>query len=938
MNQSSELWRLFWAKTDRQNPGSSWTRPLWAHLLDVASTAELIWEQAIPGALKSKLSGAIGLDPDEAGRWFSLQIGLHDLGKAVPAFQSQHPSSKKLLLDAGFAFPDSFDRFNSIHHGHASIAILYRRIVSNGSLTVGQRCLLESVAAIVGFHHGKLATKDLWMKRSAGALGTGFWEGAQNTLLDEVVRVWNPPVPSITHHSSRAWPAWLLGLGGWATLADWMGSMAEHFPDVNRDDSLESYLSVSRTAAEGAFLDTGFQNRAALKKKPFGTLFRKRDEPISPRPLQQVIIDLELADDAASTLTIIEAPTGEGKTETAFYLSVRLASEGIYIAMPSQATSNSLFKRFEEFLSRAHDADTGPVNVILVHGNSLMHPEQEQLLRVYLDAPRTMERIYDSDDAKGDSEPRLETASWFLPKKRSLLAPYGVGTVDQAFLSILYSRHFFLRLFGLAGKTVVFDEVHAYDTYMNELFVRLLHWLRRMGAHVVILSATLPERERRRFMQVWDSGCSGGQVTPGQPTPYPAVWHVREGSNPAKPIVFPARRKQTIRLEWVSADVNKIAQNALEAALHGVSVAVVVNTVNRAQGIFLEIRRLIEGIHPPVDIRTDLFHARYLFRQRSALEERVLGRYGESRASGIPQILVGTQVIEQSLDLDFDVMFTDLAPVDLLLQRAGRLHRHDHHTRTAPFHDPVLHVMCPPADDVTLPDVEEVSGRGHVYDRSILFRTWVLLKNRSKIHLPDDYRPLIESVYSEGASDPPEGLTESHRERWQSAERDLKERRQEEENEAKRRLIPFPDDLKEMVTFDALELADDDEADPRLHEHFRALTRLGGPSVETICLFEDKTGLRWLDPECKSDPFPKTPLRKEDVRVLLQNAVRISGYRATWLFELEDDRWAKAVSDSPALNRYRPLVFRDNTWRHSSGNTITFHPELGIIFPQNKEE
>ena len=271
----------------------------------------------------------------------------------------------------------------------------------------------------------------------------------------------------------------------------------------------------------------------------------------------------------------------------------------------------------------------------------------------------------------------MAIATEFLAgSKHGLLAPYGVGTIDQLFLAVLNTKHHFVRLYGIARKTVILDEVHAYDTYMNELLKRLVQWLRAMDCTVVVLSATLPRKRRLELLSAWDA-------TVVEESTYPRVTVV-DGERCAREHRVEARTLPAVSLDWVGSE--RAIARAIEAASQGGCVAVIRNTVDGAQETFREIAsRLGES---RIDLR--LFHARYPYEDRQEIETGCLLAYGPPNGEyqGQPvvrpaggSILVATQVVEQSLDLDFDLMVSEVAPIDLLIQRAGRLHRHERDER-----------------------------------------------------------------------------------------------------------------------------------------------------------------------------------------------------------------------------------------------------------------
>ena len=960
---SLPAWRLFWAKTDRAVDDDGrlvrpdWTRPLWAHLLDVGHTALLLWERDVPDSLRQSAADALGLDQTDAGRLLSLQIGLHDWGKATPSFQSNHEPTRDLLERAGLTVRVD----ERVHHGHATIA-LGHRLQAERDLPGRDRAFWTHLGAFVGFHHGWLCARPEWERYARGGsfLGAGDegWPAAQADLYREVVAAWRRayPFPDPPAPAADPTPDWLLGLAGWATYADWLGSVAPCFPpDVTAGDDLDAYVLQSREGAEEALALVGLDRpRGGLAARPFGDLF-----PFEPNPLQALVTDLVFpADGDTPTLTIIEAPTGEGKTEAALALAARQQDGrrgGLYLALPTQATSNGLFDRAVRFLGRAHTG--GPATFRLAHGHAQFHPGQQALL----EDPADLAAI--SDDERGDG--RVRALDWFVSSKRALLAPYGLGTVDQAMLGALRGRHFFLRLYGLAGKTVVLDEVHAYDVYMAEIVGRLAAWLRALGSHVVVLSATLPARLRHALVEAWDPDARPDRVLPApSETPYPAVWTVANGAlrlwdrHDGQPLR--ASRTQRATLERHDPDPLAVAALVADAVRGGAVVGVIVNTVARAQEVF-------QAVGGAVDLAGGdrvLFHARFLLRDRQRIEEHVVGhaedgvwqagRFGKGRPSG-PAVLVATQVAEQSLDLDLDLLITDLAPIDLMLQRAGRLHRHDRDDRPAGYTEPHVVWLAPEAEPGRLPEVRTRDVPfGFVYDPVVLWRTWRLLLDRQDDEgaacwsLPDDYRPLIEAVYP--ADEPitatppaPSDLAPEAVRQWDQAVEDGRTKMVKSLRHADDQVVPEPGNLLKLIRTTSRERRDEDDMDA--HPTLRVATR-EGESVTAVVLHEDAGGALFLDAACGTPapldpPAPGRALGTDAVRALLGASVGLSqpalvhGLPQRLAADLPA-RWRAAAEDTPALRNLHPVVLRDSE-RQVCGRRIRFDPRLGIVVERPSE-
>jgi CRISPR-associated endonuclease/helicase Cas3 len=969
--KTSEHWRLFWAKTlpeegeDRSEASN--THPLWAHLLDVANVAFLLWDSYLPESLRETFAEELGVDEQTARLVFSLWVGLHDTGKAIPGFQISHLPSRDLferVLGTGRK-PEQ----NRVHHGHATAPILFQWIDRHDPVSAGS-AFWKRLAACLSFHHGRLCSFTLegfggelrdW-KRNPRTLGPPAWRDPQLDLVSAVADAWlgDTGWPEATTSGSQ-WPPWTMAFAGWVTLSDWIGSMSTHFPqDVEPEDDLLEYIQRSRDGARTAIQEVGVADRAPLAHSSFGDLFPFPE----PRPFQGIAGKLTV--NAKPSLTIMEGPTGEGKTEKAFWLAARQQGpevsrsrrRGVYIGMPTQATSNGLFPRFESFLKRGCTPDDD-ANLVLVHGTSDLHPDQQRLLG---NEP-SIDGVYDADDARQNGEDMgaaVRTRSWFLPKKRSLLAPYGVGTVDQTFLSILFSKHFFVRLLGLAGKTVIFDEVHAYDTYMTRLFMNLLRWLRALGTNVILLSATLPAESRRRMLEAWteDGGdrshdrqtwsIQKGRLTRVDdrkyPIDYPATWHAHDGRVVQHVLdqenVNQHHRSEVRRHDADSESILETVKRAVsrDEKGRGACVAVIVNTVKRAQAIYQTLREADDLNLDEDDLQ--LLHGRFVQGDRSEREEAALKRFGPERPPGVPGVLVATQVAEQSLDLDFDLMLTDLAPIDLLLQRAGRNHRHQewHRGKRPSGYDvPLLYVMYPWSPPGALPTLVK-EGLGFVYDKAILYRTWYLLENNLPWQtddakgwvLPRDYRELIEFVY--GTERVPEDLTEEAQETWREEENELRKRRRSLSTEAKQRCIPSTGEVREIATMNHMSLSEDDSD---AHRDLQALTRWSEvPSVEVICLHKEPgSDTLYLDVECTT-PAPLNDLPAKDAtRKLMSQNVRLSGRAlSNYLSEREDEAWQSLTSDSPSLRYRERLVFEDGEWSCDAPDVpdLRFDSDLGI--------
>ena len=465
-------------------------------------------------------------------------------------------------------------------------------------------------------------------------------------------------------------PTLSFALAGLASLSDWVGSNRLWFAfAAPRDgaqltDELARYWrEVARPAALRAVREAGLVAAEAAPFSGVQTLFPHITEPT---PLQVFAEKSTLPEGPA--LFIIEDMTGTGKTEAAVALAHRLLADGrargVHVALPTMATANAMFGRLSaSYLGLfAHGARP---SVVLVHG-------RRDLCAGFQNLSRDM--AFDDFDDEPSDDPSQTTASAFCAdwiarsNKQAFLAQMGAGTIDQALLAILPARHQALRLWGLADKVLVIDEAHAYDPYMNREVETLLRFHAALGGSAIVLSATLPERKRRALVDAFREGLGGEDSWRSSLSAYPLVTIAAADCVTEHAVALRDSLAREVAVQFVGGLAEAHAA-VLEAARKGAAVALIRNTVDEAMTSHAELATAHDG-------ETVLFHARFAMADRLEIEERVLDKFGREPKRARPGILVATQVIEQSLDLDFDLIVTDLAPVDLLIQRAGRLWRH----------------------------------------------------------------------------------------------------------------------------------------------------------------------------------------------------------------------------------------------------------------------
>ena len=897
----SDRAKALWAKSDREKGDGSW-HPLIAHLLDVAACAEVILEREPPRTLELYAQD-LQLDCQQAKAWTCALAGLHDLGKASPAFQQKWDVGKERVWAAGLTWPDPPPE--DLSHSVISEAVLPELLEVRG----WKRRAAENVAAAVGAHHGFRATgDDLKNASTKREKGNADWDGVRRELFDAVLEVLEVgEAPKVYIYKGAAFER----LAGLTSFADWIGSSLDFHP---LDDDLGRYYRQARVRAAQRLDSIGWFEREALmpEMQSLEAVFAylgKPGQPFKARPLQAAL-ERMLDHVSVPALFLIEAPMGEGKTEAAFYAHLRLQAanghRGMYVALPTQATGNLMFERTKEFLGLY--GASRKLDLQLLHGASeLVEAYQKILVR-----PNTPE----------GGEEGVEAQVWFSHRKRGLLSEYAVGTVDQALLGILPTKHQFVRLWGLGNRVVVLDEVHAYDTYTGSLIETLVRWLWALDSSVVLMSATLPKAKREALLKAFGAG----EIPAAEDKPYPRITRVLKGD--AKPVVetFEARKQPTLVLKALPLDLEDIANKALEQAKEGGCVACVVNTVQRAQDLYLKLAGNSDGAE------VCLFHARFPLEDRLRLERWVKVKFGKHSALGRRRprkaILVATQVVEQSLDLDFDVMFTELAPVDLVLQRAGRLHRHQRDPKERHAHTtPVLWVA-----GLECEGVPDFGSAEQIYERYVLLRSWLALKNRAQIELPGDIDRLVQEVYSEPA---PQGLSREWCEALGKAWDRMHRRDSRDQDEAAYAPFGLPDETHWLDPQEFPKLPDDEpnpDDDPSPTK-----TRKGRPSA-TVVLLHRVNGQLCLDAAGQHPVKLDSKLELAEAKRIFARSVKLSRHELVQgNFEaLKAHRKAQGLSaelwsETPLLAHAHPVVL-EGARAVVGGLVLELHPALGVVY------
>jgi CRISPR-associated endonuclease/helicase Cas3 len=717
----------FWAKSGKENePAPMHSVP--HHSLDVAASAFVLLTAFRPPVAA----------PEAA---LAALVALHDIGKFTRPFQAKVPSLWPPSLGAfsepppGFHDDDGYALLSGALSRHLDCLFIDWRLPSS------RRSLLRAVTG----HHGR-PPREFDTPVLPRSVACDVCIEAAGVFIDKAFAVIDPPPFPKLDVAERHRLAWFVA--GLAVAADWLGSGRRWFQPVvaaEHTDLHRYWHDVALPRARKATVDAGLISSPVSAHTGLTQIF---PELRAPRPVQSWAEAVHLPN--GPVLFTIEDATGSGKTEAALVLAHRLMAEargdGLFFALPTMATADAMYARLEDAYRRLFSPSARP-SLVLAHSHRSLH------------SGFTANILDGAADPRGDApEPADQTASaqcaaWIADDRRkTFLAEIGVGTIDQAIMAVLPTRHAPLRLIGLSHRVLIIDEAHAYDAYMTEELRRLLAFQAALGGSAIVLSATLTASQRNEISAAFLGGL-GQTADPDGATAYPLVTVASSAGIVAEHCVLApdlARRVTVKRLPDMATAVKEIAQ----AARADAAVAWIRNAVDDAIEGHAALRA--------VGIDAMLFHARFAMGDRQDIEREVVAFFGRDslpdRRSG--RVLVATQVIEQSLDLDFDLIVSDLAPADLVIQRAGRLWRHQHRERL--IARPRLLLLTPePIDDPPATWLgAELRRTGFVYgDHALLWRSARVLLRKGCIETPDGIRALVETAYDRNMPDAvPTGL------------------------------------------------------------------------------------------------------------------------------------------------------------------------------------
>ena len=613
-----------------------------------------------------------------------LVAAIHDIGKVSPTFQ------EKIYRGTDGYVPNSLYSLAHINPDmernwgyHAGISMATAQYLQTG----------RYIPQIIGQHHGYSPELNGLVAEDQVFGGT-LWQERRSELVQNLKDATELQFPKVENLLQAK------AISGLTTVADWIGSG----PGFDKpDDDWRSFIKQ-------AIDEAGFVLPNLVKHLSFRDIFG-----FEPRAIQDSLIQQA----SQPGIYILEAPMGIGKTEAALYAAYNIVASGgatgVYFALPTQLTSNRIHDRVNDYLERILASDCVHRRALLLHSNAWLK-----------------EIVMGEDGGPG--------GNWFQSGKRGILAPFAVGTIDQALMAVMNVKHGFVRAYGLAGKVVILDEVHSYDAYTGTILDKLVETLRGLQCTVIILSATLTKERREKLLNQTVSDNS-----------YPLVSARKDCDNAPIEIRAAIESKTTVAIQSCK-HVDTAIDEALKRSELGQQVLWIENTVGEAQKNYSILAARAHGL----GIECGLLHSRYLKADRERLEEYWVTRYGKGNAAQrreCGRILVGTQVLEQSLDIDADFLVTKICPTDMLLQRIGRLWRHSETIRPADSCCEVWILKPEYAHALEHPD-KEFGPTAKVYSPYVLLRTVEVWSDIKELVLPDQIRSLIEATYREQTESP----------------------------------------------------------------------------------------------------------------------------------------------------------------------------------------
>jgi len=884
------------------------------HLLDTAAVAELIWDYYFAPVVRQRINAWCS---GRGRELFALFCVFHDVGKASPAFQSKVPELATRVQGAGLTWRSVPEQEMRKWHHTLAGAVIVQRVLGNAGW---DNAAVQLVWPLIAGHHGVVPNAGALRPRGglARVQGAGPWESAQDELVSMAIAALDLDLAQLVPAPMPRRAEQLALLGG-VIMADWLASDERHFPGV--PTAADVSMSRARHRAAAGWSRLGLRGGWDPCRIPATTDPIKARFNVTARPGQAALVELAERMPAPGLL-ILEAPMGEGKTEAALaaveVLARRFGADGVFVGMPTQATSDPMFTRVREW---ALSVQPG-LQVGLLHGKRRFNKDWQELLGTA--RFNGVDEYGCADEYGGSAETRLVPAEWLLGHKRGLLMPLVVGTVDHLLHAATRTRHVMLRHVGLAGRVVVLDEVHAYDIYMEQFLAEALRWLADGGVPVVLLSATLTPRMRADLARAYVQGATGVRdVVPQLPEPngYPnalAVCVTKDKTWVGARCSASWRASVPVRVDVLDERPNEMPVQVTElladALRDGGCALVIHNTVRRAQQTYLAVREVFGA-------DSVLLHARLAMGERTDRTEALLRQLGRDGYRPRRLVVVATQLAEQSFDVDADLLVTDLAPVDLLLQRMGRLHRHERTGRPAPVATPRA-VITGMARQTDAPPWLPPGSRTVYGDHLLLRAAALVMSSGGEWSIPAEVPSLVARGYGPDMITPL-AWTDTVEAAAIAWEQSLAKRRSNAE-----RFLLAGEDLLGTPTLAGLH--DLSVGDLPNDEAVAAVVRDGEPSVEVVLVRHD--GRNYLTLDGRSIGPNGAAVSDGDVlERVLRFTIRLPAHPDLTAAAERDLRPLAGWAGDPWLSRARALPLDTALSADLASHRLSYDTELGLL-------
>ena len=736
MSVTERMITSLWAKKEERESCFYWL-PLMIHLEDTMNVSRWLWNNWLSDNQRQFCINSISLPDEETAANLAAFLGaVHDIGKATPVFQIQKGYNNSSDLDgmllekleqAGFLGISSLTLADprSTHHS-----------VTGEYLLTKEFGVKNDIGSIVGGHHGKTVDElfeiekqsaypaNYYQTEETGSQIYERWKNVRQELSRWALEICG--FNSVQELPEISQPAQVI-YSGLLIMADWISSNDAFFPliDISTEHVPDSFVrSRDGIRLWGENQSVQVQNYPALNE-----LFLHRFG-FKPRDFQKTTYQTISQIDHPGII-ILEAPMGLGKTEAALaaaeIVAAKTGSSGLFFGLPTQATSNGMFGRVHEWLAKLTQEYNIKQSLRLCHGKAALNEELNELRHTA--SPKYINIDEETNGCVFVNE-------WFSGRKKSSLDDFVVGTVDGFLLTALKQKHLALRHLGFSKKTVIIDEVHAYDTYMQQYLEEAIRWMGAYGTPVILVSATLPQEKRKSLITEYlkGMGVKGREIQFPEEIfgiGYPMISY-SDGKDVKAQTDFSCIEDKTVLVKKL--DQEDMLDTIAELIEDGGIVGVIVNTVRKAQKLGKECEERFGK-----DI-ISVLHSSFIATDRVNKENDLIHMIGKHGNRPERKVIIGTQVIEQSLDIDLDTLITDLCPIDLLLQRIGRLQRHDI-IRPEKHKVPTVYVMG------TNENLNFEKGSEWVYGNYYLIRTQYFLPD--KIRIPSDIPVLINKVYGD---------------------------------------------------------------------------------------------------------------------------------------------------------------------------------------------